>query len=164
MELIKSNVTFGVRLDKNRGVLIETLTHQNDVFYFKHHNQPLTKHCEQVQDIVLSANVKRSKKIKIDLSRFIHEYRFVENNVWFRANKLGSERPQCGKTQRTKKIGKSIYTIAKLNEMKLQQQTVKKMKKLDELEKAFQAERARRVHELMIGRLREIPMDHDSSH
>lgn len=92
-------VVFGVRLDKNRGVLIETLKHKNDVLlYFKHHDQPLDKHCEQVQSIVRSANVKRSKKVKVDLSRFSHEYRCAENDVWFKANKLSRIKVQYKKT------------------------------------------------------------------
>lgn len=75
MNTIDCKATFGVRNDKYRGLLIETLTTlDSEVYFFKYHDQPLMRHCEQVQAIVRKSNVIRSKKLQIDLVEFLHEY------------------------------------------------------------------------------------------
>lgn len=111
---------FGVRNDKNRGLLIETLKAPNsDVYFFKYSDQPLTRHCEQMQAVVRKANVIRSKKLQVDLAEFLHEYyRNADNSIVFRATKLNSVSQQ----------------VEKVNEMRLNKEigAIKRKKTLSE--------------------------------
>ncbi len=91
---------FGVRHDSSRGILIETVEATNlSVYFFKYNDQPLAsplaRHCEQIQSIVRKANVKRAKKIRVDMSEFIHEYyNTLTRTVEFKGTKLNSSEQQ----------------------------------------------------------------------
>lgn len=65
---------FTVRNDKYRGIIIEKLTLNDDAYFLKYGDQPIRRHCEQVQSIVRKANVKRSKVILVNITEFSFEY------------------------------------------------------------------------------------------
>lgn len=149
-------VTFGVRNCKLRGVLIESVDFKaGDVYYFKYQNQPLNSHCLQMQNIIQASNVKRSKKVAVDISEFIHHYYDVARKiVWFDGIKLDSSGKQIEKILNKRlniDIGtkKRIYTM---NDKKGTKAAAKK-ESLDRrnaiAEKAFQEERAKRIAELV---------------
>lgn len=154
---IETTACFGVTLDKNRGLLVETFIPQNgDVHFFKHHDQPLDRHCEQVQSIVKLSNVKRSKQIKIDISAFLQEY-YRCGEVWFKGYKLNSQSQQVEKTKRmqvNKELGikKRKATIAENKQMRIDEKNQKFLERVAKQEKCFQEERARRINELTMSR------------
>lgn len=74
---------FGVRNDKPRGILIETVKGVTDeIYFFQYHDQPLERHCIQIQSVIRSANVKRSRKIRVDVTKFQHEYQHPVNKTF----------------------------------------------------------------------------------
>lgn len=151
-EKVCFNVTFGVRNDKNRGTLVENIEVKDNLFFFKLHDQPLDRHCEQVQSIIRKANVKRSKKIVVNIASFSYEY-FFKDQVSFKGTALNSVNSQIGKVANTtinKEIGalKRSITMAANKPKKVEQDKQKITLKLRDAERYFQLERARRIHEL----------------
>lgn len=73
-EKIDKFANFTVRNDKYRGIIIEKLTLNDDAYFFKYGDQPIRRHCEQVQSIVRKANVKRSKVIRVNITEFSFQY------------------------------------------------------------------------------------------
>lgn len=150
---IVTTAIFGVTNDKNRGLLVETFIPQNgDVHFFKHHDHPLGRHCEQVQSIVKLSNVKRSKQLKIDISAFLQEYHRC-GEVWFKGFRLNSQSQQVEKTKRmqeNKELGikKWKATIAENKQTKIEEKNQKFLERVAKTEAHFQAERTRRIQEL----------------
>lgn len=137
---------FGVRNDRFRGILIETLSTDNDTYFFKYHNQPLARHCEQVQAAVRSANVLRTKKIRINMSTCIHEYRRATDNVvMFKTTTLNSVSTQIENVA-TMMVNKEFGALkrATIN--------AKKRARLEADEVRFQAERVERINKLFDAR------------
>lgn len=89
-------VEFTVRNDRQHGILIEQLEYKDDVFFFKRHDMPLHRHCEQVQRIVEAVGVRRTKKIRIDTAEFSYEY-FADNVPRFKGCVLNSTKQQMKK-------------------------------------------------------------------
>lgn len=115
---------FGVRIDNSRGILIETIEAPNGVtYFFKFRDQPLARHCEQVQNIIRKAEVKRAKKIKIDMTNFILDY-------WSMSDEM--------------RINKEIGAIRRAATEKNQRLA----EKLQADELRFQAARIQRIHEV----------------
>ncbi|KAJ6634622.1 hypothetical protein Bhyg_13198 [Pseudolycoriella hygida] len=116
--------TFGIRNDKNRGLLVESLeTADGTVYFFKHHDQPLSSHCQQLQNIVKAANVRRARKLHIDVTEFSHEY-FQPSDmaVMFRATKLQSVRDQAEKVF-SMRLNKEIAIVKRKETMAERLQT-----------------------------------------
>jgi hypothetical protein len=161
--------TFGIRNDKYRGLLVETFESQNgNVYFFKYQHQPIHIHCEQMQNIVRAANITRAKKIKVDITSFLHEYyRKEDDTFYFKANKLNSANDQVQKVQHmriNKEIGiaKRKNTIADNKQSKIVEKNTKLLAKLAEDEKNFQKERIERINVMMKERLnqqRGVPSD-----
>lgn len=146
---------FGVRNDKNRGILIETLELlESKVCYFKYQDQPLNNHCPEVQTIIRAANVQRSRKLHIDITAFSYEYfRASDQTVMFRETKLTSEYDRIEKvyTMRLKKeagIAKRKITIAENRQKNMDEKNMKVTTMLEAAEMKYQAERTRRFNEL----------------
>lgn len=154
-EKITLKVTFGVRNDKNRGTLIETVEVKGNEYFFRFQDQPVARHCEQVQREVRKANVKRSRKITVDITSFSHEY-FWKDKVTFKGTTLNSVNDQIAKACNTninKEVGnlKRSITIAANKPKKIENHNQQIMLKLRDAETYFQLERARRIHELYAG-------------
>ncbi len=154
LDLLHLPVIFEVRNDKDRGLLIESLkAPDSDVYLFKRDDQPLRRHCEQMQIIVRKANVLRSKKLKVDLSEFIHEYyRSADKSIVFRATKLKSVTQQIEKVHEmtiNKELGvmKRKSTLAQNKAAKIAEKQEKILAKIKENEEKFQAERKKRIDE-----------------
>ncbi len=154
------NVHFGVRNCKLRGVIIESIQFNDcdDVYFFKYHNQSIDNHCLQVQNIMRRANVKRAKKIKVDISDFVHEYfNPAHGTVWFKGIKLESSTQQLIKTM-TKQMNidvgvkKRIFTNHDNKAAKAAEKRNNINLKAERVEKVFQEERAKRIHELVTER------------
>lgn len=81
---------FGVRHDKYRGILIETIkTSNGDECFFKYQDQTLDRHCIQLQNIIRTAKVVRSKKIPVDIAPFLDEYYHkTSDKMLFKGTKL----------------------------------------------------------------------------
>lgn len=148
-------VTFGVTNCKARGLLIESVELDGDFYYFKYQNQTLVSHCMQVQNIIRASNVKRSKKIAVDISEFIHHYYDVARKVvWFDGVKLDSSGQQIQKI-----LGKRINIdtgtkkrIFTMNDKKGMKEAAKKQAfdtRNAIAEEAFQKERAKRIAQLV---------------
>lgn len=113
-ELIRTIAKFGVRNDKNRGLLVETIEAENgDIYFFQFRDQPIERHCEQLQNIVRSEKVKRSKNISVNISPFIHEY-YLGRVVQFKGTKLNSVSQQVQKVQQIT-INKEIGAMKRKN-------------------------------------------------
>ncbi len=149
-------VLFGVRNCKSRGVLIESIDiGDGDTYFFKFHNQLITSHCVQIQNIMRAADIKKSRKVQVDISEFITEYWDAPRNiVWFKGIKLDSANQQISKTMMKRLnidigVKKRCFTI---NDAKATK-AVEKQRKLEEksaaVEKCFQEERAKRIHQLL---------------
>lgn len=80
-------VYFCIRNDKQLGILVESMTTADNTYFFKHHDQPISRHCDQLQRIVLQAEVKRTRKISVDIFEFRFEY-FLRNTATFRGKPL----------------------------------------------------------------------------
>lgn len=141
-------VIFGVRYSKDRGILIETISTINEEVFFKFHHQPLNRHCEQVQNLIRAANVKRAKKVTMDITMFSYEY-FQNNTFMFKGTALKSEKSQIGQVCDlilNKEIGalKRRNTITANKAKNIQEMNAK----MEAAEIDFQNKRARRIHEL----------------
>lgn len=146
--------TFGIKNDKSRGILIQTLKVCEDVYLFKYQDQPLSRHCLQLQNIIQSANVKRTRQILVDATPFICEYYHkADDSIRFKGTKLISTKKQM-ENVRNMKINKEIgqlkrhQTVAQKKEEKIAEHNRKLKEKLDCEERIFQMERARRINEL----------------
>lgn len=149
VQRLKSVVTFTVRQDKTRGMLIESLAKGDDVFLFKFRDQPIDRHCKQIQQIVRLANVKRSKKINVDITEFLQEY-FLGEKYDFRGTSLDSVHQQidrtCAlKTNKEISVIKRRLTYAANKQKRIEENNAKNLKKT---EKKFQTQRAIQIHEL----------------
>lgn len=142
---IVKTVKFTVRNDKIRGILIERMATKNNMFFFKYHDQPSTRHCEQMQKIIEKMNVKRTKTISVNIIEFAHEY-FHNNMASFKRAPLESINSQLQNTH-TSTIKKEIGLMKRSITFER-----KKNRKIEEnnaaAEKRFQIERANRIHEL----------------
>lgn len=146
---------FGVRHDKHRGILVETLeTADGNVYFFKMHDQPISKHCQQMQNIAKLANVQRARKLHIDITTFAHEYfRITDKAIVFRGTKLTSAHSQVEKTytmRLNKEMGivKRQQTMAANKQAKILAHNQRIVSQMIKAEEEFQAERARRIHQL----------------
>lgn len=148
---------FGVRNDSSRGIIIESLQTLDKaaVYFFKYNDQPLSRHCEQVQNIIRKADVKRAKKIQVDLSEFLHEYwNDSSKRVEFRGTKLNSVDQQIAKVHElrvSKEIGatKRAVTMAAKKKTKELQKKQKILVQMEEKEQKFQAERIKYINEVV---------------
>lgn len=147
-ELIRYIAKFGVRNDKNRGLLLQTIetSDGDDIYFFKYRDQPIERHCEQMQNIVRSAGVRRSKMMLVDLSPFLHEY-CSGGSIMFKGTKLNSVNQRVQKIQQmtiNKEIGalKRKQTMANKNHAKI-------AAKEQQDEANFLAERGRKIKELV---------------
>lgn len=150
--------TFGVRNDKFRGLLVETFeTSNGNQYFFKYHQQPLMKHCEQLQILVKKTNIQRAKKLHVDMTPFLHEYmRVSDGAIIFQETKLESVANQIEKvyTMRINKeigIAKRKQTMAANKQAKINASNKKIKDRYESAEAEFQAERARRIDRLFGG-------------
>lgn len=125
---------FEIRNDRTQGLLVESIKVSEDgEYYFKQQDQPLARHCNQLQNLIRSKNVKRSRKIAVDISLFSHEYyRRADKSVRFKGIKLIS----------------TSRTIGQIRQLKIKDRNSKVEKKRTIEEEQFQIERARRIAEL----------------
>lgn len=65
---IKVKGTFTVRNDKSLIVGEALQTTDGNEYFFKFHDQPITRHCQQIQNIAKMANIQRTKKSHVDMS------------------------------------------------------------------------------------------------
>lgn len=145
-------VTFGVRNCKTRGVLIESIKFgEGNVYFFKYQNQQVDGHCMQMQNIIRSANVKRARKIEVDISEFVHEYLDpIHKTVWFRGVKLESEITQIEKVYK-KRLNIEIGVKKRQQSMEVNKKAKEAAKqdalnkKAEAVERMFQEERAKRI-------------------
>lgn len=146
---------FTVRNDKFRGLLIDKFVKGNDESFFKHHDQPVERHCQEMQRIIRSANVKRTKTIRIDVAEFYYEY-FFKTKPTFRGCPMTTSHSQIDKVcalNVNKEIGaiKRGITIAQNKSKKIEEHNNKIDMKMHLAEEKFQLERAKRIHELYGG-------------
>lgn len=153
---------FWIRNDKQRGILVQSMTTADNIYFFKHHDQPIFRHCDQMQRIVLQAEVKRTKKITVDVFEFQSEY-FLKNIAMFRGKPLNSNNAQIKKSADlllNKELGieKRKITMAASKQQKIDEQRNRVLSKLKDAELYYQTERARRIHELFGGEgVRNVP-------
>lgn len=145
-------VEFTLHYDKYRGILLEKFSTDNNEYFFKHHDQPIHRHCEQMKRIVQTADVKRSKKIRVDIAEFIYEY-FRNNTATFKGCPLKSVNGQIEKVSQlyiNKEIAamKRSATVAQNKQLKILAHNSKLLMKMEEADNYFQVERARRINEL----------------
>lgn len=147
-------VVLEVRNDKDRGNLVVTIRklESEDVYFFKHHHQPINKHPEQIQRLVeLSKPTTRTKSINVNIMAFVTQYFNVSKLAFeFKGVKLNSSNQQVSKVfnlRINKEIGilKRKQTIANTKEEKLAEKNRKILEKLASDEARFQAERAERI-------------------
>lgn len=153
-EKLKFLGIFGVRNDKGRGLLVESLEYNEKQYFFKYHDQPLFKHCKQMQAIVREKNVQRARKLHIDITPFLHEYLQVsDSSIIFRGTKLESNYDQIEKVY-TMKLNKEEGIVKRKQTMtaKKQEKIIAHNNKVKNLyanaEAEFQAERAKRIEAL----------------
>lgn len=152
---VKFFVELSLRCDKSRGTLIDAIATDTDTYFFKFHDQPVARHCKQIQGIVLAANVKRSKKISVDISEFLYEY-FQNGSGIFKGVALDSVNKQIGRVcvfNINKEIGakKRSITAAGNRITKIQERNAKLLSKMEAADLYFQGERARRINEFFGG-------------
>lgn len=147
-------VEFGVRNDKFRGILIQSISENRlETFYFKFHDQPLDRHCIQIQDIIRSENVRRSRKIIVNVTEFYFEYIHpVDKRFQFKGIYLLSTHGQfidSSNVAINRQIGqmKRANTIAENKKKRIDERNAQLTASLAAREKAFQEERAKRIHE-----------------
>lgn len=152
-------IRFGVRNCKTRGILIESMTYNElDVFFFNYRDQPLDRHCVQMQNIVRKANVKRTKIIDVDISEFIYEYYNAAEKVYkFRGTKLTSNGQQftnAANLSIKKEIGnlKRKETIADKKQKKIDEHNRKLIEKFESQERLFQMQRAKLITEMNVNK------------
>lgn len=144
-------VVFTVRNDKDRGILIEQLEYNNDIYFFKHHDMSLHRHCDQIQNIVRSVGVQRSKKIRVDTAEFCYEY-FVDKVPSFKRCFLNSTKQQMKKVADAcinKEIGakKRSTTVANNKERKIEERKIGILERMKAADDYYQAERKKRMEE-----------------
>lgn len=137
---MKMMVTFGVRNDKSRGIMIETMeTPEGIVHFFK------------------AANVQRAKKIHVDVTEFLCEYfQPIDGNrlgVVFRTTKLKSTNDQLDavynmRLNKETGIAKRMLTLTENKQPKIIVKNAKILATISAAETAFQNERARRLSQL----------------
>lgn len=147
-------VEFGVRNDKFRGILIHSISKNRlETFFFKFHDQPLDRHCIQIQDMIRSENVKRSKKVIVNVTDFSFEYFHpVDQTFQFKGVKLLSTHGQfidSANIAINRQIGqmKRANTIAENKQKRIDEHNAQLSASLVARETAFQVERAKRIHE-----------------
>lgn len=125
---------FEIRNDITLGLLVTSIKVAEDgKYYFKQQDQPLERHCIQLQNLIRSKNVKRSRKIAVDISSFAYEYyRRADRSVRFKGIKLIS----------------TSRTIGQIKQLKIKHRNSKAERKLRIEEERFQIEWARRIAEL----------------
>lgn len=143
---------FTVRQDKDRGVLVESFSVDGNEYFFKYHDKPIDRHCEQMQSIVRRSNVKRSKKLLVDVTTFSQEY-YLRGKYVFKGTPLSSVQHQIEKSialNTNKEIGamKRRITYAENKPKRSAERLAKIQKNIEEDEKLFQVERAERIREL----------------
>lgn len=150
-------VVFAVRNDKQRGILIESITTNTKMqYFFKHHDQPLHRHCINLQNIILSTKVIRSKKITVDITSFVHEYYDNSRDTMrFRNCDLISTQQQIQKVRDmnvNKIIGKikQQKTIAKKKQADIEKHNQELAAKFIKEEEDFQNALALRIAELQV--------------
>lgn len=143
---------FEVRYDQNRGLLIDSLgTPDGNIFYFKDHDKPVQKHCVEMQNIVRGAKIQRTKKLRIEISSFAHEYiRHSDNTVMFRGTKLVSAEDQKNKvyaTRLNKEVGiaKRKQTMSANKQAKIDERNDKILLQRQDAELKYKAELKRRI-------------------
>lgn len=122
-------VDFTVRHDKWRGILIEKFETESNEFFFKYRDQAIHRHCVQIKEIVRVTDVKRSKKISVDIVKFQHEY-FSNKIATFKGCALDSVNNQITKVCQsaiTKEIGaaKRSITVAQNKQRKIEEHNTK---------------------------------------
>lgn len=95
-ETLKFVVDFKVRHDKYRGILLESFSVEGIEYFFKYQDQSIDRHCTQMQSIVRRSNVKRSKKLLVDVTAFFQEY-YLGGKYVFRGTELTSTQQQIEK-------------------------------------------------------------------
>lgn len=143
---------FIVRHEKNRGILIDSIAINNNNYFFKYQDQPIERHCEQMQRIIRGLNVKRCRKIVIDITEFTEQY-LIGGKCVFNGTALNSVQQQIDKavaSKTNKEIAamKRAITYANNKPKRMEERNAKIQKKMEETEKHFQAQRAIRIHEL----------------
>ena len=115
----------------------------------------MDKHCPHLQNILRVENVRHARKVKVDISGFVTEYLSCKDkSVWFKGIKLDLVNQQISKTL-SKLINIDVGAIKRANTIQ-----ANKVAKADEkkktlevrqalVEKTFQEERAKRIHQLM---------------
>lgn len=85
--------TLGVRNDKNRGILIETLeSSDGNVYFFNYRDQTLNRHCQQVQIVVKEANIQRARKLCLNMTDYMEQYfRSLDGGLQFEVVFLGTK-------------------------------------------------------------------------
>lgn len=157
---------FGIRNDKQRGLLIETLKIK-DEYFFKYQDQPVDRHCQQMQNMLASHNIKRSKKISVDITPFLTEYyRSDLDIIMFKGTGLNSSKKQMESATQmaiNRKIGvlKRKKTMAAKEQTKITEENEKKKTKLAKDEALFQVQRAMEICELFEERQRQNTEEHD---
>lgn len=156
---------FNVRNDKTRGILLESFeaylpTADDDAkkneYFFKWHDQPLKRHCVKIQNIVTSANVLRSKRIRVNIAPFLDEYyRTSDKSFRFKGTKLINAIEQKEKNRNmviNKEVGiqKRKQTIAGKKAREVEEYNRKFQENLEKEEAAFLEERNRRLAEIMV--------------
>lgn len=148
-------VEFTVRNDKYRGIVIEKFTTEINEFFFKYQDQAIHRHCEQIQKIVRAADVKRSKKIRIDVSKFSYEY-FQNDKAVFKGSRLNSVNDQIVSVCEmsiNKEIGalKRSVTVTQNKGRKAEEHNAKVTSQLKFADQYYQQHRARRMFEVFGG-------------
>lgn len=126
---------------------------ENNVYFFKDHQQPLRKHPEQMQELVkLSSPTARVKTIKTNIIEYVSQY-WNGTMFQFMGVVLNSTTQQVSKVRNqlvNKEFGaiKRTETILQSKGLKAAEKDRKLRLKLDADEALFQAMRARRLAEL----------------
>lgn len=151
--------TFTIRDDISRGIIVESFKVKQDInghfiddeFFFPHHQQPLRRHCLQLQNFVRSIDIGQTiVKLQVDVTSFLSEYYHDSSKSFqFKAKKLNSVKQQIEKTERRivnkqRGIEKRKQTMAN-KKKRIADEYKAKMEKMEE---QFQIERARRIAEL----------------
>jgi hypothetical protein len=150
-EMDDSVVEFTVRNDRYRGILIEQMEYNDDIYFFKHQDMPIHRHCEQIQRIVGTVGVQRSKKIRVDATEFSYEY-FADNVPRFKGCLLHSTKLQMKKVADSfinKEIGakKRSITVAQNKGRKHHEKKNIFWERMQEADAYYQAERKKRMAE-----------------
>ncbi len=148
-------VDFCIRNDKQLGILVESMTTADNIYFFKHHDQPIFRHCDQMQRIVRQAEVKRTKKISVDIFEFRYEY-FLRNIAMFRGKPLNSNNAQINKSCNfllNKELGaeKRKITMAASKQKKIDEQRNRVLSKMKDADIYYHTERERRLRALFGG-------------